>query len=403
MMRGRIKGGSMTIANLKSSEWEPLDRHGIDTTSTRPGTPGGEFFRRFWLAVARSDDVLRGEAKPIRIMSADYALYRGRSGRAQIVAYRCPHRGAQMHLGWVEGDDIRCIYHGWKFDCTGQCIEQPAEEVGFARKVRIGAWPTREHMGLVFGYFGPGAPPAFPPYPAPPQEGLIQAWPVETVPCNYLQCFENTMDEVHVAFVHSPGGSHAAMSDLPIISAEETEWGMIRYGTRKNGKVRVTLHYAPAVTRVIVPPLTGMEGVGGWTEIYFNFTPIDDENHLWLITHHVKVTGAMAEAYKRKYAEYLERRSAARPALAVARDLMAGKERFGETLGHPDLAIVQDIAVQAGQGALQDRSREHLGRSDAGIIAWRKILGRELRAIAEGRPAKQWCRPPAEVLPELGI
>jgi hypothetical protein len=69
----------MITADLKSSEWEPLERPGVDMTSTRPGTPGGEFFRRFWLAVARSDDVLPGEAKPIRIMSEDYALYRGRS------------------------------------------------------------------------------------------------------------------------------------------------------------------------------------------------------------------------------------------------------------------------------------------------------------------------------------
>ena len=104
---------------------------------------------------------------------------------------------------------------------------------------------------------------------------------------------------------------------------------MVLYGTRKNGKVRVTLHYAPAVTRVIVPPLTGMEGVGGWTEIYFNFTAIDDENHLWLITHHVKVTGAAAEAYKQKYAEYLEKRGAAPPALAVARLACPGQRASG--------------------------------------------------------------------------
>src|SRR5262245_37773880 len=82
------------------------------------------------------------------------------------------------------------------------------------------------------------------------------------------------MDEVHVAFTHQPGGSHAKLSgDLPIITAEETDWGMLRFGTRKTGKVRQTLHYAPNVTRVIVPPLAGMDGVGGWSEIYFSFNP----------------------------------------------------------------------------------------------------------------------------------
>src|SRR5579875_415092 len=393
----------MSVLDRQADRSGTEERYGVDLTSTRPGTPGGVFLRRFWLAVGRSEDLPPGHARPLRIMSEDYALYRGEGGRVQVLAHRCPHRGAPMHLGCVEGDDIRCVYHGWKFAADGRCLEQPAEDPGFAHKVRIDSRPTREYTGLIFAYFGEGEPPEFPPYPLPPQEGLIEAWPVEHVPCNYLQCFENTMDEVHVAFVHAPGGSHAAMAELPLISAEETEWGMIRYGRRAGGKVRVTLHYAPAVTRVIVPPLNGMEGIGGWTEIYFNFTPVVDDNHMWLIAHHVKVTGTAAEAYRRKRAEYLEKRRAAAPALAVARELMAGRRRYAEVLAHPDLAIVQDIAVQAGQGRIQDRRGEHLGRSDAGILAWRRILARELRAIAEGRPTKPWRRPPAGVLPKIGI
>ena len=174
------------------------------------------------MPVMRAEDLPRGHAKPIRVMSEDFALYRGDSGRPQVIAYRCPHRGAQMHLGWVEGDDIRCVYHGWKFDCAGQCTEQPAEEAGFARKVRIRAYPTREHLGIVFAYFGEGAPPPFPPYPAPSSEGLIENH-TQLVPCNWLQCFENSMDEVHVAFVHRIGGSHSGIYDLPEIGAEETE------------------------------------------------------------------------------------------------------------------------------------------------------------------------------------
>src|SRR5205807_6442561 len=129
---------------------------------------------QFWTAIYRSEDVKTGYAKPIRIMGENYTLYRGQSGHAQVIDYRCPHRGAQMHLGWIEGDTIGCVYHGWKFDCSGQCIEQPAEEAGFARKVRIGAYPTREYLGLVYAYFGDGAAPAFPPYPMPLGEGLIE-------------------------------------------------------------------------------------------------------------------------------------------------------------------------------------------------------------------------------------
>lgn len=378
-------------------------RRAIDLATTRRGTPGGIFMRQFWHAIYRGQDLPPGQAKPIRIMSEDYTLYRGASGRAQVIDHRCPHRHAPMHLGWVEGDDIRCVYHGWKYDCSGQCIEQPAEEAGFSRKVRIGAYPTREHLGLIFGYFGDGKPPSFPHFPHRTTPGLIQTWNVERVPCNYLQSFENSMDEVHVAYTHMPGGSHAKLAqDLPIITAQETDWGMLRFGTRKSSKVRQTLHYAPNLTRVIVPPLAGMDGIGGWSEIYFSFTPIDDENHLWLITSHVEVTDEAAEVYRAKRADYDRKVAAAAPVMLVVKDIWSGKQAYAD-VSHPDLAIVQDIAVQAGQGRIEDRGRERLGRSDAGIILWRKILARELRSIAEGRKPKNWKTPPADVVPTLGF
>src|SRR5260221_3824059 len=123
---------------------------------------------------------------------------------------------------------------------------------------------------------------------------------------------------------------------------------------------------------------------------------------MWLTTHHVKVTGADADAYKAKRAQYLKRRAEARPSVEIAQELMAGQGRFAD-VRHPDLAILQDIAVQAGQGRIQDRAQERLGRSDNRIIAWRKILARELRAIAAGRPPKRWKPPPAEMLPDIGI
>jgi 5,5'-dehydrodivanillate O-demethylase len=393
----------MTLAETQVPAARPLRPSDIDIATTRPGTPGGTFMRQFWLAVERADDLLPGHTRPIRIAGEDYTLFRGRSGQAQIIAQRCPHRGAPMHLGWVEDDDIRCVYHGWKFDCSGQCIEQPAEMPGYNSKVRIKTYPTREHMGQIFGYFGEGEPPPFPPFPEPAREGIIDHWPVYRVPCNYLQCFENSMDEVHVAFTHAPGGSHAKLSaDLPVITAKETDWGMLRFGTRASGKVRHTLHYAPGRVRVLVPPLAGLDGAGGWPEIIFSFTPVDDENCLWLITSKVFVTGAEAETFRQKRAELDRQRAAAAPVQQVVDDLWSGKLNYAE-VRHPDLAVVQDIAVQAGQGRIEDRKREFLGRSDAAIVLWRRILAREFAAIAEGRPAKHWTVPPPDVVPTLGF
>ena len=104
------------IGHNVSSETSVRSRYGVDLATTKAGTPGGIFMRQFWIAVYDSDDLPAGRAMPIRIMGEDYTIYRGQSGRPQVVANRCPHRGAQMFLGWVEDDDIRCVYHGWKFD-----------------------------------------------------------------------------------------------------------------------------------------------------------------------------------------------------------------------------------------------------------------------------------------------
>ncbi len=377
-------------------------RFGVDLATTKPGTPGGVFMRQFWIAVFRGKDIAPGEAKPLRIMNEDYTIYRGDGGDVHIVDARCPHRFALMHLGWIEGDDIRCVYHGWKFDCRGQCVEQPAEEPGFARKVQIGSYPAREYIGIVYAYFGEGEPPAFPPFPIRETEGVLDIWNAELVPCNYLQSYENSMDEVHVAFTHAPGGSHAPLAiDLPIVSAEETDWGLLRLGTRKNGKARVSLHYAPNVTRVIVPPRTGMN-ITGWREIYFHFTPVDDENQVWFIAGHTEANAEEAAEYRARQAEYDKLVAAARPAGDVARELINGVGRYAETR-HPDLAVIQDIATQAGQGRIVKREGERLGRSDIAIIQWRRILARELRAIADGKPRKKWTAPPRDVVPTLGF
>src|SRR5947207_11273691 len=136
----------------------------VEVTSTRPGTPGGKFMRQFWMAVHRSEDLAAGRAKPIRIMSEDFTLYRGESGRAHCVAFRCAHRGTQLSTGWVEGDELRCFYHGWKYGPDGQCVEQPAEPEPFCSRIKIKSYPTQEYLGLIFAYFGEHESPELPRY-----------------------------------------------------------------------------------------------------------------------------------------------------------------------------------------------------------------------------------------------
>src|SRR5437667_5892622 len=101
---------------------------------------------------------------PLRIHGEDFPLYRGQVGRAHAVAFRCAHRGTQLSTGWVEGDNLRCFYHGWMYDGSGQCVEQPAEPQPFCEKIRIRSYPVQEYLGLIFAYLGEGEPPELPGY-----------------------------------------------------------------------------------------------------------------------------------------------------------------------------------------------------------------------------------------------
>src|SRR3954464_8110015 len=123
-----------------------------DFAHVGPGTLAGRFMRRFWHPVFRSEDLPMGRAKPIKVMGEEFTLYRGEGGVPHLVDFRCAHRGTQLSTGWVEGDAIRCFYHGWMYDGGGQCVEQPAEPQPFCEKVRIGSYPVRDYLGLIFAY-----------------------------------------------------------------------------------------------------------------------------------------------------------------------------------------------------------------------------------------------------------
>jgi hypothetical protein len=155
------------------------------------------------------------------------------------------------------------------------------------------------------------------------------------------------------------------------------------------------------MVRVFVPPLAGMDGVGGWPEIILIFSPFDDENCIWFATSKVFVTGKELEEYTAKRVEFAKKLAAAPPIAQVVQDIWSGKLIYDE-VRHPALARVQDIAVQAGQGRIADRDNEYLGRSDAGIIVWRRILARELLAYEQGKPMKRWKTPPDDVVPVMG-
>ena len=361
-----------------------------DIVRTGPGTLAGRYLRRAWQPVYHSADIEPGSAKPLRIMGETLALYRGTSGALHLVDGLCPHRGTRLSAGRVEGDAIRCFYHGWKFDAAGQCVEQPAEESRFCAKVRIRSYPVREYLGLVFGWLGEGEPPEFPLYPEfECFEGLLEIDSYQRG-CNYFQNLENALDMSHVGFVHAD--NVASFSGIGLgrsLSAEESDWG-VEYSFRraKDGQVRTNQFGMPNIFHMYALP-NDPEIL--WQESLFWWVPIDDVSHMQFSLHRVPATG---EALARIRARRDRRRSEIDLAHQhLAEDILAG--RLGLREVDPkrcDLVRLQDDIAQIGQGRIADRSKDHPGLADVGVIALRKLWRRELQALAQGKETKAWLR-----------
>jgi 5,5'-dehydrodivanillate O-demethylase oxygenase subunit len=370
-----------------------MQKRSMEYALAGPDTVGGKFLRKFWQPVYVSSSLAAGTARPILIMGEKFTLYRGESGTAFVVAQRCSHRSTQLSTGWVRGDSIRCFYHGWTFDGSGACVERPGElRSGPAPNANIAAYPTREHMGLIYAYFGEGSPPAFPPYPEFEGEGIIENT-IEEFPCNWFQTYENHADEAHLSFVHSPSGSHNALGRndirIPEMSAEEMPFGMVRYSRVADGKRRSTLYLFPNIMRIIIPPFGGL-AVGGWRDSYLTLVPTDDENHLLFMTQFARVAKADRAAYDDAREKNDARVKAAGKIPDIARAILDGKVALGDFRDHPRFLLIEDAVAQGGQGGIVDRSAEHLGRTDVCIARMRRLFDRELDAIAQGKPTKAY-------------
>ena len=143
-----------------------MSRWQYSCENTGPGTLAGRYMRQFWHPIYETRNIAPGQCRPVRVMSEDFTLYRGESGKPYLVAQRCAHRGTQLSVGRVHGEEIACLYHGWRYTGEGQCTLQPGElDHQFADRVRIRAHPARDYHGLIFAYLGEGEAPEFPVFP----------------------------------------------------------------------------------------------------------------------------------------------------------------------------------------------------------------------------------------------
>ncbi len=358
----------------------------IDFVHTGPETLAGRYLRRFWHPVYVARDLSAGDAVPIRVMGEDFTLFRGDGGTPHVVAQRCAHRGAQLSIGLVEGDQIRCRFHGWKYDAAGQCVEQPAEPEPFCQKIAIAAYPAEEQLGLVFAYFGPAPAPPLPRWPELERANRMAT--IETMPCNYFQFVENIVDDVHVGFVHRGvpriGTDKQRRAKIPRVSAEETSFGLTQHLHHADGKVEKNHLLMPNISFLAV---TDMNKAATPVLDLFWYVPIDDTSFRHVLVSVVETDAPLTSVWPPPSSVPIS------PVRDEILAILAGRKRYAD-IQHPEIVRIQDGVTVASQGAIADRSAEHLGKTDAAVILLRKIWSRELRLLAAGKPLTPFGRPP---------
>jgi 5,5'-dehydrodivanillate O-demethylase len=394
----------------------------VDLEPVGPGTPSGRYLRRFWQPVMRAADLPTGRAKPLEILSEKFTIYRGEDGTPHVTAFRCAHRGTQLSLGWVEGDSLRCRYHGWRYNAAGQCVEQPNEDRPFCDKVTIPVYPTREYAGLIFAYFGEGAPPPFRQYPDLDRPGVLVADPVEILPCTFWNRFDN--DHGHRHWVHRATALRRNRRDVLVLHHEKAEgteygWRGVRLVKDQNGEAITSLgetikggiehsestmglakytHWFMPNARMLFQRTRakGFEGRDLWDTKLVWTVPVNDAAHAAFDVTHTPLIGEEAKAYAKSRKEQQEAEAEIRWDLADK--VMAGEmtlEDLPDDMGGYTSFTIEDYCTQVGQGPLKGRGDELMAVSDEGPLFHRRLWLQEVNALVEGKPLTDWRLPSA--------
>ena len=369
-----------------------------DLVHVGPGTVCGDYLRTFWHPVLIADSLEAGRAKPMRVLGENFTLYRGESGDFHSVAYRCAHRGTLLATGWIEGEEIRCRYHGWKYDAQGSCVEQPEEDERFAARIKLRSYPTQEYLGLVFVYLGEGAAPELPRYRDFEEEGetVLVKRNSYTWPCSFFNSLEN--DEYHVNWVHREQleelGRLAAPGQLQL-SVEETDYGLLTHATGWSDPdyVQDLMFLMPYMRSWRSSEGGGFNGVASAAIAWR--VPIDDENFTSFGLQRISGTREALAAYAAKRAAEQEDIRDLPTTKEVQEAVLRGDMTFETFPGrtHGRQFNVGDYITQVGLGPFGLLNEENLGRSDIEVAMLRRIYRRELKAHAEGKPTKAWTAP----------
>jgi 5,5'-dehydrodivanillate O-demethylase len=339
------------------------------------GTPGGELLRRYWHAVAAAGELSEEKPiKPVKILDEELVVYRDKSGRYGLVGEHCPHRMASLAFGRIDEEGIRCPYHGWKFDGTGKCLEQPAEpeERSYKDKIKHTAYPVERLGGLLFAYLGPEPKPLLPRWDVLAWENGKRWIEVhETLNCNWLQPTENSVDPSHLYWLHRDTahlGSHVDRYD------EEHEFIPFEFGIMKR---RITAGRKPgAAPEIDQHPLLFPN------TLRHVFRTIKTDNKL---RHNLQIRSPIDDSHTQVFVVYFTPNETDHsPADGdVPWEFFAMRDEQGRY--RLDQVLVQDAMAWETQGKITDRTQEHLGVGDEGIILMRKTLREQIELVRNGR------------------
>ena len=392
------------------------DNHLI--TRTGPGTAMGDYFRRFWQPVALSRELPEPDGAPIRIkvLGEELLAFRNSEGRVGVIEPKCAHRGADLFFGRNEDCGIRCIYHGWKYDVDGKCVEMPNVPAGSAYegKMTIKAYPTREFGEMVWAYLGP-------PEHMPAEVSQLECGVVPAAhryvtkrlqQCNWAQSMEGALDTAHFSFLHMPAPAMAkndtmtAAADesrirwlrndpLPQFTILEHDVGFVIGGARRaDGNDlywRITQFMLPAHS--ITPSSMPDETYYGYT-----WVPIDDVS-CWIYVYAWNPERALPEAERARYAkggfgQFAELGPGYVPLRNRSNDYLIDRteQKLRSFTGVRGIAE-QDAMAQDSQGLIADRTREHLSPTDVGVVRFRRLMLDGVKALREGNGPAAAQRP----------
>jgi phenylpropionate dioxygenase-like ring-hydroxylating dioxygenase large terminal subunit len=376
--------------------------HNELVTRTGPETPMGRLFRRYWIPALLAEELPEKDCAPVRVkvLSERLLAWRDSQGRYALTDEFCAHRGVSLWFGRNEENGLRCPYHGWKYDHTGQCIEVPSEpeQSGFCARIRLKSYPLVESGGILWAYMGlPDLRPALPAFewtelPAS-HRYLSKRWQE----CNYLQAMEGGIDSSHVSFLHSGElhtdplhrgnkGARYQQDRRPRFEVIESEGGLY-IGARRDAEPG---HYYWRITQWIMPWYTMVPPYGDNALNAHAWVPIDDENcFTWTFTYHPTrpLTAMELDTMRRGGGIHVELIPGTfRPVINKDNDYMIDRaaQKAGRTYSGVQGIAMQDASVQESMGPFQDRTKENLVSTDNAIIMARHRLRRAALALERG-------------------